>query len=101
MKPPLPLQYATSEKTETNTARWWLSGLLLAIGIAAWLSVGRAIIDWDNQVPALISGGGIPILMLIPLVRKMSVERMRLAQVKLPKPIRLTPPTHPILTPAY
>ena len=101
MKPPLPLQYATLEKTETNTARWWVTGLLLAIGIAAWLSIGRAIIDWENQVPALITGGVILILMLIPWVRKMSVEGMRLAQVKLQNRIGLTALIVAILSAAY
>ena len=55
----------------------------MGIGVAGWLTVGRAIIDWPSRVPAVMSGGAILILMLIPSVRRIAVEGLGLARSKL------------------
>ncbi|HEV8291375.1 MAG TPA: hypothetical protein VGP94_05610 [Tepidisphaeraceae bacterium] len=75
--------------------------LLLAIGIAAWLSVGNAIGDFPNQVPALMTLGAILVLMFIPTVRRMSVEGLRLSESKLQNHIGLTALVIAVLSAGY
>ncbi|HEV8606538.1 MAG TPA: hypothetical protein VGQ99_14285 [Tepidisphaeraceae bacterium] len=103
MKPPLPLQYAAplDEKDRPGAARWWLIALLLIIGIAAWLTVGRALFDWPNQVPALMSGGAILVVMIIPAVRRVSIEGMRWLEAKLQNRVGLTAIIIAILSACY
>src|SRR5256885_15660881 len=54
--------------------RWWPIAALLLIGVAAWLTIGRAIIDWPNQVAVLMSAAVVAVLTVIPMTRRLSVE---------------------------
>ena len=89
MSLPTPLQYATPRNASPILARWWLIIPLLLVGIAAWLTVGRGITDWPRQIPPLMCGGAILILMLVPMVRKISVESLRSLESKLQSNIAL------------
>jgi len=64
--------------------------MLMGIGVAGWLTVGRAIIDWPSQVPAVMSGGAILNVMLIPSVRRIAVDGLGLARSKLENRVGVT-----------
>jgi len=101
MSSPAPLQYTTAQSEQPKPARWALIIPLLLLGVAAWLSIGKAIIDWPNQIPALMCGGAVLILMLVPTVRKISVEGLRIAELKLQNHLALTALIIAILSAAY
>src|SRR5437016_13083705 len=98
MKAPAKLQ---PELSQQSRPRWWLVGILLVVGIALWLSVGRAIVDWPNQVPALMTGGAVVLLLLVPSVRRICLEALRAAEIRLKDHPALTAFIIAILSAAY
>lgn len=63
--------------------RPWVMGVCIAIGIALWLSVGRAIVDWPDQVPVVMTGAIVGLLALVGRVRRMCAEGLAAAEAKL------------------
>jgi hypothetical protein len=86
MKAPAELQ---PDLAQPPRVKPWVMTILLLIGVAAWLSIGRGITDWPNQVPALMCGGAMLILMLVPTVRKISFEVLAAIESKLQNRIGL------------
>src|SRR5436305_12492114 len=101
MSSPTPLQHATQEPGKPGSARWALVVPLLLIGVALWLTIGNAINDWPSQIPALICAGAAVFLMLVPTVRRMAVEGVRIAESKLQNHIALSALIVAILSAAY
>jgi len=79
-----------SELLQQPRLRWWLIGVLAAIGTVLWLTIGGAITNWPAQVPPFMTAGAILLLMLVPSVRKVSVEGLRSAETKLRNHLGLT-----------
>lgn len=70
-------------RTSMNSYRRPLVVLLLAIGVAAWLSVGGAIRNFNEQLPALIFPVVGILALLIPSIRRRAVARLnRIAMIE-------------------
>src|SRR3954463_13892765 len=88
MKSPADLQHGV--QGEEGRMRWWVAGILLTIGLAAWLSVGGMLTNWVNQLGGLMTGVGVLVLAIIPAVRRVSVEGLAWLEAKLENRLRLT-----------
>src|SRR4051812_22675326 len=99
MKLPSDLQPGALE--DDVRVRWWVILILLGIGIAAWLSMGRLLSNWANQLGGLGSGIGVLVLAAIPTVRRVSVEGMSWLSTKLEKRLGLTAIILAIIAAAY
>jgi len=76
-------------------------GALLMVGVAGWLTIGRGIIDWPNQVAAAMSAVAVAILVLIPAVRRVAVELTRAAGRRLENRAGMTAVVVAIFSAAY
>ena len=79
MKPPPALQPEPSDAPRT---RGWLTWLLLIIGIGAWLTIGRAIQNFPDQVPPLMTAGATALLLLVPTVRRVALDGLRMGVLR-------------------
>jgi len=72
-----------ADVTQEARARGWAVAVLLGIGVLGWLTIGRGIVDWNNQVAPLLCAVVIAALMLVPAARRMAIEGLRGVRRKL------------------
>src|SRR6476661_1600319 len=79
---PLPV-YRERGPAEKAVHRAWVVAVLLGVGVLGWLTVGRGIVDWNQQVAPLICAVVIAAVMIVPAARRIAVELMLAAEKRL------------------